>query len=101
MKCLYNISQSSESIHLSNIRTLEGLLPFRNYEYTGYMPWVGAGGQNIEHPHTLVILSSFFFFFFFCASNAFYSFIGNAQFRRATLFCDSSYYYIYSDPICH
>ena len=59
MKCLYNISQSSESIHLSNIRTLEGLLPFHNYEYTGYMPWVGAGGQNIEYPHTLVILSSY------------------------------------------
>ena len=26
-----HISQSSESIHLSNIRTLEGLLPFHNY----------------------------------------------------------------------
>ena len=27
----------------------------------GYMPWGGAAGQNIEHPHTLrVILSSFF-----------------------------------------
>ena len=25
------ISQSSESIHLSNIRTLEGVLPFHNY----------------------------------------------------------------------
>ena len=25
------------------------------------MPWGGAGGQNIEHPHTLVSLSSFFF----------------------------------------
>ena len=23
------------------------------------MPWGGAGGQNIEHPHTLAILSSF------------------------------------------
>ena len=36
----------------------------------GYKPWGGAGGQNTEHPHTLVILSSFiylfFFFFFFC-----------------------------------
>ena len=31
MKCLYHISQSSESIHLSNIKTLEGLLPFHNY----------------------------------------------------------------------
>ena len=26
-----HISQSSESIHLSNIRTLAGLLPFHNY----------------------------------------------------------------------
>ena len=26
------------------------------------MPWGGAGGQNIEHPHTLAILSSFFCF---------------------------------------
>ena len=26
-----HISQSSESIHLSNIRTLEGRLPFHNY----------------------------------------------------------------------
>ena len=23
----------------------------------GYMPWDGAAGQNIEHPHTLAILS--------------------------------------------
>ena len=30
----------------------------------GYMPWGGAGGQNIEH--TLVILSSFFLFVLFC-----------------------------------
>ena len=28
---IYHISTSSESIHLSNIRTLEGLLPFHNY----------------------------------------------------------------------
>ena len=26
------------------------------------MPWRGAGGQNIEHPHTPAILSSFFCF---------------------------------------
>ena len=26
------------------------------------MPWSGAGGQNIEHPHTLEILSCFFCF---------------------------------------
>ena len=30
------------------------------------MPWGRAGGQNIEHLHTLVILSSFFFFCFKC-----------------------------------
>ena len=29
------------------------------------MPWGGAAGQNIEHPHTLAISSSLFFFFFF------------------------------------
>ena len=34
------------------------------------MPWGDAGGQNIEHPHTLAILSSFVF-----VSNAF-SFYG-------------------------
>ena len=55
------------------------------------MPWGGAGGQNIEHPHTLVILSSFFFFFFFLLQMHF-SFIGKVQFRLATLFCDSSFY---------
>ena len=27
------------------------------------MPWGGVGGQNIEHPHTLVIMSSLFFCF--------------------------------------
>ena len=54
------------------------------------MPWGGTGGQNIEHPHTLVILSFFFFFFF----QMHFSFIGKAQFRRATLFCDSSYFQI-------
>ena len=32
----------------------------------GYMPWGGAAGQNIEHPHALAILSSFFFFCFKC-----------------------------------
>ena len=32
---------------------------------SGYMPWGGAGGQNLEYPNTLAILSSFF------ASNAF------------------------------
>ena len=45
------------------------------------MPRGWAGGQNIEHPHTLAILSSFF-----VASNAFYFYWQNgmAQFRRAT-----------------
>ena len=28
------------------------------------MPWGGVGGQNIEHPHTLVGLSLFIYFFF-------------------------------------
>ena len=50
------------------------------------MPWGGVGGQNLEHPHTLAILSFFFFFF---PSNAF-GFFGKAQFRRAMLSCDSS-----------
>ena len=44
------------------------------------MPWGRARGQNIEHPHTLVIFNFLLF-----------SFIGKAQFRRATLFWDSSY----------
>ena len=38
------------------------------------MPWDGAGGQNIEHPHTLAILSFFFFFFL----QMHFSFIGKA-----------------------
>ena len=77
-----SVIRKSESIHLSNIRILEGLLT------PGYMIWGRPGGQNTEHPHALVILSSFFFFFFFF-SNAFYgSFIGKAQFRQATLFWD-------------
>ena len=31
-----HISQSSESIHILNIRTLEGLLPFHNYWPQGF-----------------------------------------------------------------
>ena len=54
------------------------------------MLWGGAGGQNIEHPHILVILSSFFFYFILLQMH--FSFIGKAQFRRAMLFCNSSYY---------
>ena len=46
---LYHISQSSESIHISN-----------------RVCWGGAGDQNIEHPHTLVSLLSVYFL-----SNAF------------------------------
>ena len=30
------------------------------------MPWGGAAGQNIEHPHTLAISSSLFFLFLKC-----------------------------------
>ena len=41
-----HISHSSESNHLSNVRTLEGLLPFHNYCPPGYMPWGGAGGKK-------------------------------------------------------
>ena len=44
------------------------------------MPWGGAGGQNIEHPHTLAILSSFFLL------QMHFSFIGKAQFLRQLLF---------------
>ena len=52
----------------------------------------GAGGQNIKHPHTLAILIFLFFFFFFLQMHfSFIGFIGKAQFKRATLFCDSSY----------
>ena len=40
---------------------MEGLLPFHNYKPLG-----GTRGQNIEHPHNLVILSSFFFCCFKC-----------------------------------
>ena len=68
MKCVYHISQSSESIHLSNM--LGGSASILQLLTPGYMPWGGAGGQNVEHPHTgtLTILSSFIFFF---VSNAF------------------------------
>ena len=79
-----HISQSSESIHLSNIRTLEGLLPFHNY-WPNYSHGVGLEVKNIEHPHTLAILSSFFWL------QMHFSFIGKAQFRWAKLFWDSSY----------
>ena len=40
---------------------------FKYMNLGGYMLWGGAGGQNIEHSHTLVILR----FFFFSASKAF------------------------------
>ena len=48
--------------------------------------------QNTEHPHTLAIFSSFFFFLL----QMHFSFIGKAQFMRATLFCDSFYFRFYS-----
>ena len=51
----------------------------------GYMPWGGAGDQNIERPHTLAILSGFVLL------QMHFSFIGKAQFWRAMLSCDSSY----------
>ena len=80
-----HISQSSESIHLSNIRTLEGLLPFHNYWPQSTCHGVGLEVKNIEHPHTLAILSSFFWL------QVHFGFFGKAQFRRATLFWDNSY----------
>ena len=49
------------------------------------MPWGGAEGQNIEHPHTPVNLSSFCFL---CRMH--FNFIVKARFRRATLSCDST-----------
>ena len=61
MKCLYKKVGVSASFPLL-------LTP-------GYMPWGGAGGQNIEHPHTLAILSSFVLL------QVHFSFIGKAQFR--------------------
>ena len=50
------------------------------------MSWGGAAGQNIEHPHTLVIFSSLFFL------QMHFNFIAKAQFRRAAMSCDSSYF---------
>ena len=57
MKSLFHISQSSESIHISNRVCFHSILLT-----PGCMLWGGAGGQNIEHPH---ILSGFEFIFFF------------------------------------
>ena len=45
------------------------------------MPSGGAARQNIEHPHTLAILTFFFFFFL---HQMHFSFIGEVQVRRAT-----------------
>ena len=82
MKCLCHISQSSENIYISKRGCFHSI--------TRCMPWGGARGQNIDHPHTLVSLSSVVCFFF---RQIHFSFIGNARFRRATLSCDSSYWY--------
>ena len=38
---LFHISQPSENIHISNIHTLEGLLPFLNYWLQGACHGVG------------------------------------------------------------
>ena len=72
MKYLYHISQSSESIHLSNIFVSYLLTP-------GYMSLCGGAGQNTEHPHTLAMLSSLFLL------QMHFSFIGKVQFRRALI----------------
>ena len=81
MKCLYHISQSSESIHLSNIRIL---LPFRNFWLLGT-----CHGWGWRSKYRTSSYSSDFAFIFLLQMH--FSFIGKAQFRRATLFCDSSY----------
>ena len=65
-----HISQSLESIHLSNIRTLESLLPFHNYWPQGTCHGVGLEVKNIEHPHALAILSSFFWHFLLARHSA-------------------------------
>ena len=54
----------------------------------------GAGGQNIELPRTLVILSSFFFFFFLLQMH--FSFVG----RRSSgeLRCSATAHCIFSVP---
>ena len=62
MKHLYHISQSTESIHISNRVCVHS----KTTDPIGCMPWGGAGGQNIEHPLTLVSKFSNF-----CWSDAF------------------------------
>ena len=86
LKCLYHISQSSESIHLSNIRTLEGCL-FHSITTDPRVHALGWGWRSKFR--TSSYSSDFEFFLFFFPSNAF-GFFGKAQFRRAMLSCDSS-----------
>ena len=57
------------------------------------MPWGGAAGQSIEHPHMLAILFSFILL------QMGFSFIGKGKYRWATLSCDSSYCLLHVDII--
>ena len=60
---IYKMSISHHSVirkHSSFIyKNLEGSASIPELLTPGYMPCGRAGGQNVEHPHTLVILSSF------------------------------------------
>ena len=69
MKCLYHISQSSESIHISNKVCFQII----NTD-PGCMSCGGSGGKNIEHPQTIVSLSCFIW-------QIHLNFIDKAQFR--------------------
>ena len=57
-------------------KNLEGSASIPQLLTPGYMSWGGAGGQNIEHPHTLAI---FFFFFFFFLLQMHFSFLGTRR----------------------
>ena len=85
MKCLYHISQSSESIHISN------RVCFRSITTD---PRVHAMGWSWRSKYRTSSYSSeveFSFIFF----QMHFNFIGKARFRQATLSCHSSYCYLH------
>ena len=86
MKYLYHVSQSSESIHLSNIRALAGLLHSVTSDSRVY-----SMGWGWRSKYRTSSYSCDFEFIFLLQMH--FSFIGKAQSRRAMLFCDSSYFY--------
>ena len=68
--------QSVIRMHLSfKYKNLGGSASIPQLLTAGYMPWGGAAGPNIEHSHTLAILSSFLLLL-----QLHFSFIGKAQF---------------------